>query len=92
MVSEGIFSLCRPLFCLINNIICLTEAFQFRKPLLLSVDVSAFAIDVFFRKLSHVPMCSRLFPVFSSRRFNVSGFTLRSLTQLDLSVVQGDRY
>jgi hypothetical protein len=37
-------------------------------------------------------MCLRPFPTFSSIRFNVSGFLMRSLIHLDLSFVQGDKY
>jgi hypothetical protein len=37
-------------------------------------------------------MNSRLFPTFSSIRFSVSGFMLRSLIHLKLSFVQGDNY
>ena len=44
------------------------------------------------KNLSSVPMHSRLFPTFSSIRFTVSGFMLRSLIHLNLSFVQGDRY
>jgi hypothetical protein len=47
---------------------------------------------VLFRKLTPVPVSSRLFPTFSSIRFSVSGFMLRSLIHLDLSFVQGDKY
>jgi hypothetical protein len=39
-----------------------------------------------------VPVSSRLFSTFSSIRFSVSGFMLRSLIHLDLSFVQGDEY
>jgi hypothetical protein len=39
-----------------------------------------------------VPMSSRLFPSFSSIKFKVSGFMLRSLIYLDLSIVQDDKY
>ena len=39
-----------------------------------------------------MPMCSRLFPIFSSIRFSVFGFMLKSLIHLDLSFVQGDKY
>ena len=61
---------------------------------LLIVDLSAYAtgIGVLFGKLSPVQMCPRLFPSFSSIRFSVSGFMLRSLIQLELSYVHGDRY
>jgi hypothetical protein len=37
-------------------------------------------------------MSSKLFSTFSSIRFSVSGFMLRSLIYLDLSFVQGDTY
>jgi hypothetical protein len=37
-------------------------------------------------------MCSRLFPTFYSIKFHVSGFMLKSLSQLDLSFVQSDKY
>jgi hypothetical protein len=39
-----------------------------------------------------VPVSSRPFPTFSSIRFSVSGFMLRSLNHLDLSFVQGGKY
>ena len=58
----------------------------------LIVDLSDCAVDVLFMKLFPVPMCSRLFPTFSSIRFSVSGFKLKSLIHLDLSFVQGDKY
>jgi hypothetical protein len=45
-----------------------------------------------FSKLPSVLMCSRLFPTFSSIRFSVSSFMLKSLIHLDLSLVQGDTY
>jgi hypothetical protein len=45
-----------------------------------------------FKKLSPVPMHSRVFPTLSSIRFNASVFMLRHLIHLDLSIVQGDRY
>jgi hypothetical protein len=44
----------------------------------LIVDLGAHANCVLFRKMSPVPMSSRLFPTFSSSRFSVSGFKLRS--------------
>jgi hypothetical protein len=40
---------------------------------------------------SPVPICSRLFPTFSSISFSVSGFMWSSLIHLDLSFVQGDK-
>jgi hypothetical protein len=43
------------------------------------------------KKISPVPMCSRLFPAFFSISFSVSGFMWRYLIHLDLSFVQGDK-
>ena len=39
-----------------------------------------------------MPMCSSVLLTFSSLRFSVVGFMLRSLIHLDLSFVHGDRY
>lgn len=39
-----------------------------------------------------LPASSRLVHIFSSFRFNVSGFMLRYLTHLELISVQGDKY
>jgi hypothetical protein len=49
------------------------------------VDLRALAIGVLFRKFHSVPMSSRLLPTFSSIRFSIFGFKLRSLIQMDLS-------
>ena len=61
------------------------------KSYLLSVNLNVCAINVLFRNLSALLMCSRMFPPFSSIRFAVSGFMLSSFIHLDLSFVQGDR-
>jgi hypothetical protein len=50
------------------------------------------AIGILLRKLSSVPMSSRLSPLSVLLDFSISGFTLRSLIHLDLSFVQGDKY
>ena len=47
---------------------------------------------VIFRKWSPVPMRSSVLPTFSSVRFSVADFMLRSLIHLDLSFVHGDRH
>ena len=57
---------------------------------LLIVDLSVWTIGVLFRKLSVVPMCSRILPSFSS--VSVTGFMLSSFMHLNLSFVWGDRY
>ena len=45
-----------------------------------------------FVENSLVPMDSKLFPSFSPIAFSVYSFTLRSMMNLDLSIVQGDKY
>jgi hypothetical protein len=70
----------------------LQKLFSFMRSHLSIVDLIAWATGILFRKLSLVPMCSRLFSTFSSIRFSVSVFMLRSLIHLDLSFVQGDKY
>ena len=54
-------------------------------------DLRAQAIGVLFRKFSPVPMCSKVFPTFSSNSFSVSGLMWRSLIYLHLIFVQGDK-
>jgi hypothetical protein len=55
---------------------------------LLIVDLSAWAVDVLFRKLFPVKNISH----FLFYQISVSDFMFTSLIQLDLSFVQGDRY
>ena len=57
---------------------------------LLIVVLSAFANNVLFRKSFPTPVSSRLFFIFSSIRFKVSGFILRALNHLELSFVKGE--
>ena len=66
--------------------------FSFRKSHLLIVVLSVYAIGVIFREWSHVPMCSKLSPTFSSIRFSVTRFMMRCLIFLGLSFVHGDNY
>ena len=49
------------------------------------------AVDVLFRNLSPVLMCSRQLSSLYSIRFSVSSFMLRSLIHLDLCSVQGGK-
>jgi hypothetical protein len=70
----------------------LQKFFDFMRSHLSIVNARAWAIGVLFNKLSPVPMHSRLFSTFSSIRFNVSGFMLKSLIHLNLSFVHGDKY
>ena len=51
------------------------------------LDLRADAIGILLRKISPVPMCSRLFLVFFFISFSVSGIIWRSLIHLDLSFV-----
>jgi hypothetical protein len=67
----------------------LQELFSSMRSYLSIVRLRTQAIGVFFRKLPPVPM---LFPTFSSMRFGVSGFMLRSLISLELNFVHDDKY
>ena len=64
--------------------------FSFTRSHLLIVNLSASTISVIFRKLSPVPLHSRLSHTLSSIMFSVSGFMLRSLVYLYLRLVQND--
>jgi hypothetical protein len=76
----------------------MTVSFAFQKPLsimrphLLVVDFSACVNGVMFRKSFLLLRSSRLLPSFSSIRFSVFSFMLRSLVHLELSSVQGGKY
>ena len=59
---------------------------------MLIVALSICATGAISRKWSTVPINSGVFPTFSSMRFSVFGFMLRSLIHLDLSFVHGNRY
>lgn len=76
----------------------LTVSFAFQKLLsimrshFLSVDLSACNTSVLLRKLSPVPMQSRLLPSFSFIRFSASDFMLRFSIHLELCFVKDDKY
>ena len=78
------------LICLID--FALQKLSSFVRSHLSILDLRAWAIGVLFRIFPLVPMSWSFFPTFSSIRFSVSGFMLRSLIHLDLSFVQGDKY
>ena len=79
-------------FLLLNMSFALQKLLSFRRSHLLIVSLSVCAVGVLFRKWFPVPMISNILPTFSSLRFSVAGFMLRSLIHLDLSFVHGDRY
>ena len=76
-------------FVLLTVSFALQKLFSFRRAHLLIVSLSVCSAGVVFRKWSPVPMCSSVLPTFSSVRFSVAGFMLRSLIHLDLSFVHG---
>ena len=78
-------------FVLLTMSFAFQKLFSFRRSHLLIVSLSVCAAGVIFRKWSPVPMRSSVLPTFSSIRFSVAGFMLRSLIHLDLSFVHGDR-
>ena len=79
-------------FVLLMVFFDLQKLFSFMKSHLLNVGISGWTVSVLLRKFSPVLMHSRLFPSFSSIRFGVYYFMLRSLIHLNLSFVQGDKY
>jgi hypothetical protein len=87
-LSKDIFPICRLLFCPID----VQNIFSFLRYHLLTVDLSAWVMDVVFRKLFPIPMYSRLFHTFYSIKFSVTCFTLRTFIYLDLSFFQDDKY
>ena len=70
----------------------LQKLLSFRRFHLLIVVLSVCVTGVIFRKWSPVPIHSNLLPTFSSVRFSVAGFMLRSLMHLGFNFVHGDRY
>ena len=78
-------------FVLLTMSFALQKLFSFRRSHLLIVFLSVCAAGAIFRKWFPVPMRSSVLPTFSSIRFSVAGFMLRSLIHLDLSFVHGDR-
>ena len=79
-------------FVLLTMSFALQKLFSFRRSHLLIVSLNVYTAGVTFRKWFPVPMHSSVLPTFSSIRFSVAGFMLRSLIHLDLSFVHGDRY
>ena len=59
----------------------LQKLFNFMRSYLLIVDLSVCVNSVLFRKSFPVPLSSRLFPTFSSVRFKISVFRLRSVSE-----------
>ena len=89
--GEDFFPFCRLPLCRIGDSLVLQKFCSLMKYYLLVVNLSACVIGLLFRKLSPVAMHSGLFLIFPFLSFTVSGFTLRSLTHLDLSFMQGNR-
>ena len=79
-------------FVLLTVSFALQMLFSFRRSHLLIVSLTVCAAGVLFRKWFPVPMRSSVLLTFSSIRFSVVDFMLRSLIHLDLSFVHGDRY
>lgn len=83
MVGEELLPFYMLAHCLINGVLCFSKAFSFMGSHLLNVDVSTYPVNNLFIKFSPLTICSRVFPIFSSIKFNVSGFMLRSLNNLE---------
>ena len=74
-VSEDLFPLCRPSFCLVGHVLCFAEAFQCQEVSCIHfVSLSVCDTGVIFRKLifrSPVSMCSSAFNILISILFIV---------------------
>ena len=86
-VGGDLFPFYRLLLCPVG-VLCLIEGFLFHEvPFIVTLSVCA--ISILFRKLSSVPLLSRISTTFFSIRFSVSGFILRSLIHLGLEFCAG---
>ena len=74
-------------FVLLTMSFALHKLFSFRRSHLLIFSHSVCAARVIFRKWCPVKMHSSVLPTFSSTRFSIAGFMLRSLIHLKLSFV-----
>jgi hypothetical protein len=96
MVSEDFSPVYKLLICTIDCVFALQKLFYFVSFFKSILDLRAWTIGILFKKLytppSPRPISLRLFFTFSSIRFSVSGFMLKSLIYLDLSFVQGNKY
>jgi hypothetical protein len=90
-VSESFSQSVGCLFVLLTLFFALQKLCNFMRSHLSILGLTAQAIGVLFRNFSTVPICSVLFPTFSSIHFSVSGFMWSSLIHLDYSFVQGDK-
>ena len=68
----------------------LQKLLSLRRSHLLIVYLSVCATGFMFRNLFPVPICSRVPPTFSSKRFSVAEFMLRALIHLDWRFVHGN--
>ena len=80
------------LFVLLTVSFALQKCLSFRRSHLFIVDFNVYATSVIFKKWFPVPMHWRLFPTYSSIRFSMVKFILRSLIHLILNFVYEDRF
>ena len=88
--DEGFVKICQSkgsLFVLLTVSFALQKLLSFSRSHLFIVSLIVCAAGVIFRKCSPVSMSSSVLPTFSSIRFSVAGFMMRSLFHLDLSFV-----
>ena len=79
-------------FVLLMAFHALHKFFHFIRFYLLIADFSSYAYGVLLKKLSPGPVHSSLLSTSFSIRFSVSGFMLRFLIKLNLSILQYDEY
>ena len=83
--NEDLFSFCRLSFCPLDRVLCLIETFQFDGIPFMNCEPYCLNIGVLFRKLSPVPLLSRLVSTFSSIKFSIADFMLRYFIHWDSS-------
>ena len=91
-VNEDLFPFCRLSFCLVDHVLCFTDAFQFQEVPFVNCFSQCLCYWGYIYEVVPVPMRSTVLSTFSSIMFSVAGFMLRSLIHLNLRFVHGDRY
>ena len=87
-VSEDLFPLCRPSFCLVGHVVCFTEAFQCQEVSCIHfVSLGVCATGVIFRKRSPMPMRSSAFDILISIIFYCGWSQLFELSNIFIVII-----
>lgn len=85
---KNFFPFCTRSFCSINGDFSLLKAFSIMWSHLISASLNICSTDVLFKTMYSLPMCSRLFPIFSSMITIIYDFNI--FNPLGMSFVWGD--